>query len=347
MKEAPNPNDSQGLLILLRLMMLIWTPYYIVMSVYCLCRSFGVLIYVFGVTAILFAIAFFMTYRIKAAVCLNYVIVVTLVSAIFLTRGFGWRCSFHNLVYITFLMLWYDSSRTIRVKAVLSFLMAAGVCLVSFATPFGGTILEPNTIEYALVVYVGILVFIFCLSLVAFFFSHQFVEAEHKLREYNRELRFTANTDPLTKLLNRRGCEQELADVQKMGNIYCVAIGDIDFFKKVNDTYGHDCGDYVLSSLSAEFKQFMQEKGFVARWGGEEFLFVLENINGDQAQEQLDDLRHRIKHKSMHFGENDLSVTMTFGVEECCGNYGYDQAIEKADAKLYIGKQNGRDQVVF
>ncbi|MBP3278932.1 MAG: GGDEF domain-containing protein, partial [Butyrivibrio sp.] len=129
--------------------------------------------------------------------------------------------------------------------------------------------------------------------------------------------------------------------------MFCIAIGDIDFFKNVNDTYGHEAGDFILQSLAEEFKNFMKARGFVARWGGEEFLFVLPRINGDEAMAVLDELRLIVKKREYVYKEHTIKLTMTFGIEEFSKISGVEKTIEEADKKLYLGKQNGRDQVVF
>ncbi|MBQ8031690.1 MAG: GGDEF domain-containing protein, partial [Butyrivibrio sp.] len=108
-----------------------------------------------------------------------------------------------------------------------------------------------------------------------------------------------------------------------------------------------EAGDFILQALADELKNYMKARGFVARWGGEEFLFVLPRMNGDEAMEVLDDLRHIVKNKEYVYKEHIIKLTMTFGVEEYSKLNGVDKTIEEADKKLYLGKQNGRDQVVF
>ena len=115
----------------------------------------------------------------------------------------------------------------------------------------------------------------------------------------------------------------------------------------MNDTYGHAAGDALLKSLAKIFMESTAGRGECARWGGEEFLFMLPDINGDDAQSFLDDLRHKIKHTDFNCEGNQINITMTFGLEEWGMGQTYDQTIEAADEKLYYGKAHGRDQVVF
>ena len=129
--------------------------------------------------------------------------------------------------------------------------------------------------------------------------------------------------------------------------LFCIAIGDIDYFKKINDTYGHDAGDFILSELAKIFRTYMRDKGVVARWGGEEFLFVIPRVNGDEALKILDELRRSVEEKEFKFNDVVLKVTMTFGIDEYSELTGIDKTIAEADKKLYLGKQSGRNRVIF
>ena len=94
-------------------------------------------------------------------------------------------------------------------------------------------------------------------------------------------------------------------------------------------------------------KDTLRSDSFIARWGGEEFLIVLPNCNGDQAYMALDRLRRRIMGSSVLVGDAEISVTMTFGVSEYDFSGSMDASIKEADERLYRGKENGRNQVVY
>ena len=182
-------------------------------------------------------------------------------------------------------------------------------------------------------------------------FSKDTMKIEKKLIDYAMELTHLADTDTLTGLMNRRAAysyfEKVTNDARNYGFFVNVAIGDIDFFKKINDTYGHDAGDAVLVFLAGVFTEFVKDKGVVARWGGEEFLFILNGMNGDDAFMMLDKLRYKIQHSDIPFGDLTLHVCMTFGLEEHDLEDPLDTSFEQADKKLYIGKQSGRNRVVM
>lgn len=168
----------------------------------------------------------------------------------------------------------------------------------------------------------------------------------HSLREKVEE-------DQLTKLLNRRSAyrkfDQTIESFTKQGIRFCVALGDVDFFKKVNDTYGHDAGDKVLIEVSRTLKNFMQPFGYAIRWGGEEFLLVFAKVgNIEVACNQMEDLLDRIRALEIEDEGRIIKVTMTFGIVECNDEEDtMDFYVNSADAKLYYGKEHGRNQLVY
>jgi len=155
--------------------------------------------------------------------------------------------------------------------------------------------------------------------------------------------------DTLTRLYTRRIGETKINYVQNQlnqsGVKYCVCMGDIDYFKKVNDTYGHDSGDVVLKEVARIFNENMLGHGFTIRWGGEEFLIIFEDADINKAYGVLSDIRQKvIEHVMISNGEK-ISVTMTFGLTEG-DNRPIEDIVKEADNLLYIGKQNGRNQIV-
>lgn len=156
--------------------------------------------------------------------------------------------------------------------------------------------------------------------------------------------------DMLTRLYSRRIGEIRLRQVQedaiKYDKSYCVALGDIDLFKKFNDTYGHDCGDRVLKEVSAIIIRNMKGRGFAVRWGGEEVLIIYENASLEDAKHYLENMRRDIIDYHLQYNEESLSITMTFGIVEGTKNQETSYSIKQADDLLYQGKMNGRNQIM-
>lgn len=165
----------------------------------------------------------------------------------------------------------------------------------------------------------------------------------------NDELENEVERDALTGLKNRRGIEPLLTRAYQAwmdrGTPLTVALGDIDFFKQINDSYGHDAGDLVLRRLGTLLSCRVEAPVQVCRWGGEEFLFVLP-LPAEQAFRRLEELRQDIEQLSLTFQEQPLHVTMTMGLA-CADQVGtLSHLIRLADQNLYVGKQAGRNQVV-
>ena len=159
-----------------------------------------------------------------------------------------------------------------------------------------------------------------------------------------------ASIDALTGLYNRRHMNEHLKEMAQAAirnnKSFTIAIADVDLFKSVNDTYGHDTGDYVLTTIAQMFTEFMETRGTIARWGGEEFLFVFDSDNTNIVYADLEQLRKKIASFPFAFKEHKFNVSMTFGMEEFDEHIGVETTISRADNKLYQGKENGRNQVV-
>ncbi len=170
------------------------------------------------------------------------------------------------------------------------------------------------------------------------------------LTDMQSAIRVLVERDPLTSLFNRRYGSAKLRKMmeskEKYGTSCAVCICDIDFFKKVNDTYGHDAGDEVLKRVASVLTRGMNGKGFVARWGGEEFLLAFNKMGQTQAAQVLEEILDQIRAQEIHYGEHTIRITMSFGVADGGPYTDYGPLLNEADTRLYYGKQNGRNQVV-
>lgn len=160
-------------------------------------------------------------------------------------------------------------------------------------------------------------------------------------------LRRQIERDPLTGLFNRRSGEKRLDELQKSGKPFALAIGDIDFFKKFNDNFGHECGDEVLKAVARVLSDSMVKQGFVIRWGGEEFLIAFEDSTKLSAGVKAGEILQAIRDNKVEYNGQSHSVTMTFGVAEGFADRPISEQINAADAKLYEGKEGGRNRVVI
>lgn len=174
---------------------------------------------------------------------------------------------------------------------------------------------------------------------------------QDELRRSNRLLLELAQTDPLTRLCNRRSLtemlENELSRCQRNLAPCSLIMCDIDHFKKVNDEYGHQAGDDVLTIVADLLREHLRPYDLAARYGGEEFCLVLPEATLSQAKEVAERIRKRVE--AFSFGGNlaKLSLTISLGVATIDGGNGNseDKLIRLSDEALYLAKNNGRNRV--
>ncbi len=123
-------------------------------------------------------------------------------------------------------------------------------------------------------------------------------------------------------------------------------MGDIDYFKKVNDTFGHETGDSVLIHVAEQLKRAVVGKGFACRWGGEEFLIVLDGLDRKEALETLTQMLQNIRSIAIPCQGQEIRVTMTMGFVDGSLSDDHEELIRMADDRLYYGKEHGRNRIV-
>jgi diguanylate cyclase (GGDEF)-like protein len=163
-------------------------------------------------------------------------------------------------------------------------------------------------------------------------------QAIQKLAEY----------DPLTKIYNRVKLNEVFIEVfydaTRYNNDFSVILLDIDFFKSINDTYGHNVGDKVLVELARLINMSLRESDTFARWGGEEFMVIAEKTTVHTGQQLASRLRKEIESFSFDTVEN---ITCSFGVTQFKAGDTQQRLLERVDKALYEAKENGRNQVVI
>jgi two-component system, cell cycle response regulator len=166
--------------------------------------------------------------------------------------------------------------------------------------------------------------------------------AERLLRQ-QRELIVLANLDSLTGAFNRRAFFEKTGDFAEAGRRFAAVMFDIDHFKDVNDTYGHNVGDQVLRVIGGEARR---DKTILGRLGGEEFAIVLEGSSLEAATRYAEELRDKLAALSFESEGQTFSVTASFGVAERAAQESIDLLLKRADAALYQAKRGGRNRVI-
>jgi len=163
------------------------------------------------------------------------------------------------------------------------------------------------------------------------------------------QIKHAANTDYLTELSNRRAffrsANQRIAEYTKRKVPYCLAVLDIDYFKKVNDSYGHDAGDQVLKALALYMRKHFGA-GLTARLGGEEFAVLIHGLDSDQLYNKLEDFRREIGVSALPAGDTQVSITVSIGVV-FDSTENLSKQMNEADNALFLAKDHGRNQIVI
>jgi len=184
--------------------------------------------------------------------------------------------------------------------------------------------------------------------------QEQLESADEKLHEQARQIQShaaEARTDALTGLANRRAFDDEmarrLAEFQRHGRGISIMMVDIDHFKGVNDTYGHQAGDDVLRDFAKVLRRTARDTDTVARYGGEEFVAILPGTSDREAADGAERFRQAIESHPFRSGNTELRVTASFGVAELQKNDDAAAAIERSDEALYAAKESGRNCVFW
>ncbi|MCK5762051.1 MAG: GGDEF domain-containing protein [Candidatus Izimaplasma sp.] len=195
--------------------------------------------------------------------------------------------------------------------------------------------------------YLSFIVIIVVVAALLFLIAVIYIGKYRMKRKHSIDMEKIAKTDPLTKLPNRRAVlEQinyEIARFKRNANPFTIVISDIDDFKQVNDTYGHDTGDKVLISISNLIFKTIRRQDICARWGGEEFLFLLPETDNHGARIFSEKIRKKVEKNNLVHKKHNVSITMTFGICTFTKSLTIDECIRRADKALYDGKHSGKN----
>lgn len=163
--------------------------------------------------------------------------------------------------------------------------------------------------------------------------------------------KYMSVTDPLTGLYNRRHfentIEREFLRAKRYKSDLSIALLDVDFFKKINDTYGHLCGDYVLREIAYLTLENFRKTDMVFRYGGEEIVVILTETPSDKAIIPLERLRKTIENYPFYYDGNSMKITISIGVEGLNEEIlTPEEFLDNADKSLYMAKEHGRNQVI-
>ncbi|MBU2873768.1 sensor domain-containing diguanylate cyclase [Marinobacter salexigens] len=215
-----------------------------------------------------------------------------------------------------------------------------------FAVLFYKGVIEPNYLNSH---GVGIGIVLEAITL-AFIISYR-IKVLEDIRAQQGELKRQAATDPLTQLYNRRYFMTEgeslIEKARALGEPVSVVTLDIDYFKKVNDTYGHHAGDLVLKGVAVNLQKFSRDRDLIARFGGEEFMVLLPGADHAEAKGCAERIRQGVEKHSVQVGDGvSIRVTVSLGVTQInSAKESLEAAANRADKALYDAKTGGRNRV--
>ncbi|MCM1258630.1 MAG: GGDEF domain-containing protein [Roseburia sp.] len=264
----------------------------------------------------------------------------------------GWSCGFQIcflgmiilVFYAEYILMSSKNSTFYGAKLAMGYFLAFVICAI-ITHVFPPVYLISETMQFILMLAISSATFLLCI-----FFMSLLV---YLTMRSTRSLSHTAQTDALTGLPNRHYLTNNLKNIYINPEMkdYWITIADIDNFKSINDTYGHNCGDYVLKTISALLQEHCQKAGITpCRWGGEEFVLFGSPGNGNNRQAQLtflEDIRKDIENYHFQYGEHKFRLTITLGTAICNIEQSLDEWVNLADKKLYVGKYSGKNKVVF
>lgn len=267
----------------------------------------------------------------------------------------GWRFGFPQYVIALVPFGYYmchalmEDKRRYTIATILGLIAFGSFVSCRLLSVFFGPVYQldvPEAVELGVYIFNTLCNFSFLFMVTAIFLV-EMQTATNQLQKQNEILDTMANVDPLTGLYNRRSMHNFLNDAQNSQEKFpfCLVMCDIDDFKKINDTYGHDTGDLVLREVARIAREHVGQQGHACRWGGEEMLLI---IRGDVelARRIAEDIRQEVNGFAFGAKEQTIHCSITIGVALHQGGNSIDRTITHADDNLYYGKRNGKNRVV-
>lgn len=277
------------------------------------------------------------------------IILHSLISSIFVGWQFGFTQYIIGLIPFGYYMCvtLIQDKKKYYIPTILGLIALFSYIFCRMISLFAGSLYQLDVslgVEFAIYVYNTLCNFGF-LFLVTFVFILDMQAAANILRTQNVALDNMASIDPLTGLHNRRSMQDFFNEAIEKEEDFSLIMCDIDNFKKVNDTYGHDFGDIVLKEIAHIISQQVSENGHVCRWGGEEIL-ILCSVKLNKTCEIAESIRCHVENHAFSLHGKSIHCSLTLGVATHRPGNTVEDTITHADRRLYYGKHNGKNRVV-
>lgn len=266
------------------------------------------------------------------------------------TSILGWSSGFHIYIMCLIPLIFFYRFFKVFWKNLLIVIIFGLYVLLKYISGFKGYDYSIPIEIIDLLELMNFLIAFIVFAILSASYSVAAMYLENQLREKNIELDASSRVDHLTGLSNRRDIldkiKIERAKMIRNDIKCCFVLSDIDYFKRINDSYGHDFGDFVLREISRLIQESLRSQDYICRWGGEEFLLVLPDTDISGSIVVAEKIRKVVSEYQFSCNSVNISVTMTFGISEYNHKNDVDESIKIADRLLYTGKENGRNCVV-
>lgn len=265
----------------------------------------------------------------------------------------GWEFGFQFVIFTLLGFSYFNPYKKTQVSKyiVMAFvLLLIALSLLRGVLPYDATFYKEHQwiIKIGSIVNGGMALFTILVTII--YSNLMDVYNKYELRLENDKLHEKIKYDELTGLLTREAFVKRLemihADYLERQSIYSIVFADIDFFKQINDSYGHKFGDVVLKKVADTIQNELRKVDFIARWGGEEFVMVLVDSKIEESRMIAERIRQRVNEIRLSQEQNQVGVTLTMGIIESNEGKTPAELIEQADELMYKGKQAGRNRVV-
>ncbi len=261
----------------------------------------------------------------------------------------GWESGFHYYIVGLTPLIFYSQSWRLSTKLLLTSLLCGLYIGLYFHALLTLPLVISDPVRLSFIGVVNIITMFIVFAALAYYYRLAATNAERALMQANQKLKHQAHNDALTHLANRHDLTERIDALvtayQANTDPFCVILTDIDNFKKINDTYGHNMGDHILVRVAEALHSCMRELDQVGRWGGEEFLSLLPGTRIEGAQLVAERMRQKVAAMRIQDGTIDINITMTFGVAEFDNETDAAGCINRADQAMYQGKISGKNCV--
>ena len=278
-------------------------------------------------------------YYAYALFCGNEFLIFMSAATILCGMSSGFYLNIIGLSVVAFFTSYFSKDKGIK-EAIFWAVLSAIICLILLIYSYFN---DPyyTLYRWEIVTLMGIHI----LTAFAFIVSYLLIFLIYVMKLEKRIIN-ESRTDELTKLHNRYDLYNYLDSINNK-NDYVLGIFDIDDFKHANDKYGHVCGDLILKELADISKRVLFDS-FVSRYGGEEFVIIIKSYgNVNIVYNKIEDLRKEIENHEFKFEDNIIHITITTGLEKYESGMNIEDWISKADEKLYLGKNSGKNKTVL